>query len=81
MLPMRIQSRTRSSCMARRASAQSAWAARVALTLSADLLESTCFRIGLIAALRSKALGGKTIGLMVTASHNPERVRSTCRRR
>ena len=38
----------------------------------ASLLESTCFRIGLIGALRSKSLGGKTVGLMVTASHNPE---------
>lgn len=37
----------------------------------ASLLESTCFRIGLIGALRSKSLGGKKIGLMVTASHNP----------
>ncbi len=30
------------------------------------------FRLGLIGALRSKKLKGKTIGLMVTASHNPE---------
>lgn len=33
------------------------------------------FRVGLLAALRSKKLGGKTIGVMVTASHNPEKVR------
>ncbi|KAG8911522.1 Phosphoacetylglucosamine Mutase [Tulasnella sp. 417] len=30
------------------------------------------FRMGVLAGLRSKALGGKTIGVMVTASHNPE---------
>ena len=29
-------------------------------------------RVGLLAALRSKAKGGATIGLMITASHNPE---------
>lgn len=38
----------------------------------AELLDSTCFRIGLIGALRSMALGGQVVGLMVTASHNPE---------
>ncbi|KAL9932767.1 hypothetical protein V8E36_008466 [Tilletia maclaganii] len=37
-----------------------------------DILESTCFRFGLVAALRSKKLGGQAVGLMVTASHNPE---------
>ncbi|CAO1636660.1 unnamed protein product [Parajaminaea phylloscopi] len=37
-----------------------------------DILESACYRIALISALRSKKLGGKTVGLMVTASHNPE---------
>lgn len=36
------------------------------------ILESVCYRIALISALRSKRLGGKTVGLMVTASHNPE---------
>ncbi|KAN0065327.1 hypothetical protein ACQY0O_001163 [Thecaphora frezii] len=41
------------------------------LRTNADILDSTCFRVGLIGALRSKKLGGKTIGLMVTASHNP----------
>lgn len=30
------------------------------------------FRVGILAALRSKKLDGKTIGVMVTASHNPE---------
>lgn len=39
------------------------------------ILESVCYRIALISALRSKKLGGKTVGLMVTASHNPEEVR------
>ncbi|ORX82386.1 Phosphoacetylglucosamine mutase [Anaeromyces robustus] len=36
-----------------------------------DLLPSVMFRIGLLAVLRSKVLG-KTIGVMITASHNPE---------
>ncbi|ORY77999.1 Phosphoacetylglucosamine mutase [Leucosporidium creatinivorum] len=40
---------------------------------SADLLDSVIFRVGLLAALRSKKLGGKVIGVMVTASHNPEK--------
>ena len=39
------------------------------------LLESVLFRVGILAALRSKKLDGKTIGVMVTASHNPEPVR------
>ena len=34
------------------------------------------FRVGILAALRSKRLDGKTIGVMVTASHNPEPVRT-----
>ncbi|KAF5390183.1 hypothetical protein D9757_002983 [Collybiopsis confluens] len=38
----------------------------------ADTLDSVLFRVGIIAALRSKKLDGKTIGVMVTASHNPE---------
>ncbi|KAM0786685.1 hypothetical protein ACM66B_002130 [Microbotryomycetes sp. NB124-2] len=40
---------------------------------SADLLDSVMFRVGLLASLRSKKLEGKAIGVMVTASHNPER--------
>lgn len=44
----------------------------------ADKLDSVLFRVGLLAALRSKKQDGKTIGVMVTASHNPEQVR--CRR-
>lgn len=38
-------------------------------------LDSVLFRVGVLAALRSKRLDGKTIGVMVTASHNPEPVR------
>ncbi|KDE05734.1 phosphoacetylglucosamine mutase [Microbotryum lychnidis-dioicae p1A1 Lamole] len=38
---------------------------------AADLLESVVFRVGLLAALRSKKLG-KTVGVMITASHNVE---------
>ncbi|GAA5903540.1 hypothetical protein JCM8208_003619 [Rhodotorula glutinis] len=39
---------------------------------NADTLDSTMFRVGILAALRSKKLAGQTIGVMVTASHNPE---------
>ncbi|KAJ7596988.1 phosphoacetylglucosamine mutase [Mycena floridula] len=35
-------------------------------------LDSVLFRVGIIAALRSKKMDGMTIGVMVTASHNPE---------
>ncbi|KAI9751197.1 MAG: Phosphoacetylglucosamine Mutase [Lichina confinis] len=37
----------------------------------AALLDSVVFRVGLLAALRSRKLGGQTIGVMITASHNP----------
>ncbi|KAJ1918306.1 hypothetical protein H4219_002703 [Mycoemilia scoparia] len=37
-----------------------------------SLLESTVFRVGLLAALRSKKHGGACIGVMITASHNKE---------
>jgi phosphoacetylglucosamine mutase len=37
-----------------------------------NTLDSVLFRVGVLAALRSKKLDGKTIGVMVTASHNPE---------
>ena len=37
-------------------------------------LDSVMFRVGILAALRSKKLDGKTIGVMITASHNPEHV-------
>ncbi|EIN13797.1 phosphoacetylglucosamine mutase [Punctularia strigosozonata HHB-11173 SS5] len=36
------------------------------------VLDSVLFRVGILAALRSKKQDGKTIGVMVTASHNPE---------
>ncbi|KAF8898793.1 phosphoacetylglucosamine mutase [Infundibulicybe gibba] len=38
----------------------------------ASTLDSVLFRVGVLAGLRSKKLEGKTIGVMVTASHNPE---------
>ena len=38
------------------------------------MLDSVLFRVGILAALRSKKLDGKTIGVMITASHNPEEV-------
>lgn len=39
--------------------------------MKATLLDSVVFRVGLVAALRSRKLGGQTIGVMITASHNP----------
>ncbi|KAG0150164.1 hypothetical protein CROQUDRAFT_668670 [Cronartium quercuum f. sp. fusiforme G11] len=39
---------------------------------NADVLDSVFFSVGLLAVLRSKKLEGKTIGVMITASHNPE---------
>ena len=45
------------------------------MTYRADKLDSVLFRVGLLAGLRSKKHGGKAIGIMVTASHNPEQVR------
>ncbi|KAI1320235.1 phosphoglucomutase/phosphomannomutase domain-containing protein [Xylariaceae sp. FL0255] len=39
--------------------------------MPADLLDGVTFRVGLLAALRSRKLNGQTIGVMVTASHNP----------
>ncbi|KAJ1939776.1 hypothetical protein EC988_007221, partial [Linderina pennispora] len=36
-------------------------------------LESTVFRVGLLAALRSQSKQGQVIGVMITASHNHER--------
>jgi len=39
--------------------------------MKANLLDSVVFRVGLVAALRSRKLGGLTIGVMITASHNP----------
>ncbi|KAF2133486.1 Phosphoacetylglucosamine mutase [Dothidotthia symphoricarpi CBS 119687] len=37
----------------------------------ANVLDSVLTRVGLIAALRSRALKGRWIGVMITASHNP----------
>ncbi|KAI9725285.1 MAG: Phosphoacetylglucosamine Mutase [Chrysothrix sp. TS-e1954] len=39
--------------------------------INSDLLDSVVFRVGLLAALRSKKLNGQTVGVMITASHNP----------
>lgn len=36
----------------------------------AELLDSTFVRMGVLAALRSRVLGGAAVGLMTTASHN-----------
>ncbi|KAL1496810.1 hypothetical protein AB1Y20_014396 [Prymnesium parvum] len=36
----------------------------------AELLDSTLYRMGLLAVLRSRSRGGLAVGLMVTASHN-----------
>lgn len=44
-------------------------------SIRATVLDSVLFRVGVLAALRSKRLDGKAIGVMVTASHNPEPVR------
>lgn len=39
--------------------------------MKADLLDPVMFTAGILASLRSKFLGGKFIGIMITASHNP----------
>lgn len=39
--------------------------------MKADLLEGVTFRVGLLAALRSRKLNAQAIGVMITASHNP----------
>lgn len=38
----------------------------------ADKLEYVMYRMGLLATLRSRVKNGQTIGVMITASHNPE---------
>lgn len=38
----------------------------------ANVLDYVFYRVGLLASLRSKFKGGQSIGLMITASHNPE---------
>ncbi|KAG8961270.1 Phosphoacetylglucosamine Mutase [Tulasnella sp. 419] len=40
--------------------------------MNANNLDCVLFRVGVLAALRSKRLDGRTVGVMVTASHNPE---------
>uniref|UniRef100_A0A7S4USW1 Phosphoacetylglucosamine mutase n=1 Tax=Alexandrium monilatum TaxID=311494 RepID=A0A7S4USW1_9DINO len=40
---------------------------------AAGCLDHVFYRMGILAAIRSKALGGRVVGVMVTASHNPER--------
>ena len=49
------------------------------LTVPTDIrrghtLGSTMLRVGILAVLRSKKLDGRTIGVMITASHNPAEV-------
>ncbi|KAK9469021.1 hypothetical protein V1512DRAFT_234214 [Lipomyces arxii] len=39
--------------------------------LLGSLLDSVVFRVGLLAGLRSRKLKSQTIGVMITASHNP----------
>ena len=39
--------------------------------MKADLLDGVTYRVGLLAALRSRKLSSQTIGVMITASHNP----------
>jgi phosphoacetylglucosamine mutase len=39
--------------------------------MKSDLLDGVTFRVGLVAALRSRKLNGQAIGVMITASHNP----------
>lgn len=39
--------------------------------LLSKVLDSTVYRVGLLAGLRSRKLNGQTIGVMITASHNP----------
>ncbi|KAF5384902.1 hypothetical protein D9615_001486 [Tricholomella constricta] len=42
------------------------------VAIRGSTLDSVLFRVGVIAALRSKKLDGLAVGVMVTASHNPE---------
>lgn len=50
---------------------QHGMSADVAARRRSDLLDSVVYRVGLLAALRSRKLNGQTIGVMITASHNP----------
>jgi hypothetical protein len=45
------------------------------LFFRADVLPPIMFRMGILAALRSKKCHGEYIGMMITASHNPGEVR------
>ncbi|KAI8365317.1 uncharacterized protein BYT42DRAFT_589518 [Radiomyces spectabilis] len=38
----------------------------------AEVLDSVMYKVAILATLRSKKLNGATIGVMITASHNPE---------
>ncbi|KAJ3391055.1 Phosphoacetylglucosamine Mutase [Entophlyctis sp. JEL0112] len=40
--------------------------------MDASLLDPVVFAVGLLAVLRSKSHRGSTVGVMITASHNPE---------
>ncbi len=44
---------------------------RLGLPMCSNLLDSVVYRVGLLAALRSRKFNGQTIGVMITASHNP----------
>ncbi|CAD1808058.1 Phosphoglucomutase/phosphomannomutase, alpha/beta/alpha domain I family protein [Candida parapsilosis] len=39
--------------------------------MNAKYLDYVNYTVGILASLRSKSLGGKTVGVMITASHNP----------
>ncbi|KAG2194142.1 hypothetical protein INT47_004212 [Mucor saturninus] len=39
---------------------------------NAEVLGSVMYKVAILASLRSKKLNGSTIGVMITASHNPE---------
>ena len=43
----------------------------ISVIANSSLLDSVVYRVGLLAALRSRKLNGQNIGVMITASHNP----------
>lgn len=47
------------------------WCETRLTVLPSKVLDSTVYRVGLLAGLRSRKLNGQTIGVMITASHNP----------
>lgn len=47
------------------------------VSFSASVLGSVFYKVAILATLRSKKLNGSTIGVMITASHNPEEVNIT----